>query len=195
MPATNVKSKWVGGDLYFYDVNGDEILHFDGTNRALILPVGSTLTNSGTSYVVTDPDDVTIQVNGSDQIEVIGGSLDGTQAAEVADVNVIGGLPVLFRIAAAALTGDTDVTMTHKVRVVDAWCVATAAGGAGDTITIKNGATAITDAMDLNVSDKVVVRAGTIDDASHEIAAAGTLRVTGASGATAAVYVLAIRVA
>lgn len=195
MPATNVKSKWVDGDLYFYDLAGDEIFHIDGTNRAFVLPVGSTLTNNGSSYVVTDPDGVTIEVNGSDELAIIAASLDGTQAAEVADVNVIGGLPVLFRIAAAALTGDTDVTMTHKVRVIDAWCVATAAGGAADTITIKNGATAITDAMDLNVSDKVVVRAGTIDDASHEIAAAGTLRVSGASAATCVVYVLAIRVA
>lgn len=44
MTATNVKSAWVGGDLYFYDKAGDEIMHLDGTNRAFVLPSGSTLT-------------------------------------------------------------------------------------------------------------------------------------------------------
>ncbi len=33
MPQTNVKSRWVDGDLYFYDASGNEIARFDGTNR------------------------------------------------------------------------------------------------------------------------------------------------------------------
>lgn len=45
MPATNVKSQWVGGDLYFYDGSGNEICHFDGTNRKLSIPSGSLLSN------------------------------------------------------------------------------------------------------------------------------------------------------
>jgi hypothetical protein len=115
--------------------------------------------------------------------------------AEVANVNTVGGITLLYRITATALTGDVDVTVAERIRVLDVWCVATAAGGASDTIIVKNGTTAITDAMDLNVSDKVIVRALTIDDAQHEIAAAGTLKVSGASAATCEVYVLAIRVA
>jgi hypothetical protein len=126
---------------------------------------------------------------------VVPAALDGTVAKVVADVNVIGGIPVTFRITAAALTGDIDVVMTHKIRVIDAYCINTAAGGAADTIIVKNGATAITDAMDINKADKVITRAGTIDDAAYEIAAAGTLRVSGASGATCEVVVNAIRVA
>jgi len=121
--------------------------------------------------------------------------ITGTHAAVVANVNVIGGIPVTFRVTASALTGNVDVTMTHKVRIIDAYCINTAAGGAGDTITINNGATAITDAMDINKADKVITRAGTIDDASYEIAAAGTLRVVGASAATCEVVINAIRVA
>mgnify|MGYP001614827274 FL=1 len=35
MPATNVKTKWVDGDLYFYDKEGNEILNLDGTNRQI----------------------------------------------------------------------------------------------------------------------------------------------------------------
>lgn len=123
------------------------------------------------------------------------GVLTGADAAVVANANVIGGIPVVHRILASALTGDVDVTLTHKTRIIDVVCIATAAGGAGDTITVKNGSTAITNAIDLNVSDQVVVRAGTIDDAAHEIAAAGTLRISGASGVNAQVYVYGIRVA
>ena len=43
MTATNVSSSWSGGDLYFRDKSGNEILHLDGTNRKLIAPVGVVL--------------------------------------------------------------------------------------------------------------------------------------------------------
>lgn len=39
----NVSAKWVDGDLYWYDKSGNEIAHFDGTNRKLILPVASAI--------------------------------------------------------------------------------------------------------------------------------------------------------
>jgi len=38
MSATNVKSQWVNGDLYFYDKAGNEIIHIDGTNTLFVLP-------------------------------------------------------------------------------------------------------------------------------------------------------------
>lgn len=128
-------------------------------------------------------------------VSLLSAALTAAHAAVVGNVNTSGGIPVLFRITASALTGDVDVVMTHKIRVLDVWCVQTAAGGAGDTITVKSTANAITDAIDCNKSDAVISRAGTIDDANHEIAAAGILRVSGASAVTCQVYVLAIRVA
>jgi len=125
--------------------------------------------------------------------------LDGTIAKVVADDNVIGGIPVIHRIdIAAGALAETDVTLTHKTRVVDAWVVLTGAGVASTTLKVQNGATTITDAMDVSGSDKVIIRATTIDDAQHEIAAAGTLRVkteTGATQPACTVYVLGIRVA
>ena len=131
------------------------------------------------------------------QAKIAPNSLDSTVAGNVADINTEGGIVVLHRINAVALTGNVDVVLTHKTRVVDAWAIQTAAGGAGDTIQFLNGATAITNALDLNVAEQTVVRATTIENnlGAHEIAAGGTLRVTGASAVTAICYVLGIRVA
>lgn len=127
--------------------------------------------------------------------------LYGTQVRFTADANIIGGIPVIHRVDSPnSATGDTDVVLTHKTLILDVWLIKTgAAGGASDTITVKNGATAITDAIDINVADKIVKRAGTIDDASNAIAAAGTLRVTrtkvSAANVACTVLVLGLRVA
>lgn len=126
------------------------------------------------------------------------GKRDGRSLNTVANVNLIGGIPVIHRIdIAAGANGDTDVILTHKTRVIDTWLILTGAGVASAVLTVKNAATAITDGMAASGSDKALVRAATIDDAQHEIAAAGTLRVTGSGGATqpaATVYVLGLRV-
>jgi len=129
----------------------------------------------------------------------VAASRDATIAAVVADKNVIGGIPVVFRIdLAAGALADTDVIMTHKVRVIDAYLVLRGAGVATTTLQVKNTASAITNAMAASGSDQALVRCATIDDANYEIAAAGTLRVTSATGASqpaATVYVTALRVA
>jgi len=131
------------------------------------------------------------------------GILAGDKIANVSDANTEGGIPVLFRIdIAGGAAGDTDVTVDNKIRVIDVWAVHT--GGAGetsDTIQIKNGTNAITDAMDWSGADKAVVRAGEIDDAQHEIASGGILRVTTVDDdaqddvGAGTVYVLAVKVA
>lgn len=130
------------------------------------------------------------------------GRVDGTDVDDVANVNVRGGIPVVHRVDIAnAATNSVDTVLKHKTRVIDVWVVKTdGAGGLSDTIQVKNGATnVITDAIDNNKADKVVTHALTIDDAYHEVAAGGTLRVTStkASAANVActVYVLGIRVA
>ena len=129
-----------------------------------------------------------------------GGAFDGAAVANVANANQGGGIVLMHRLDIAdAATNDVDIVTVHKERLLDAWLVKTGgAGAAGNTIQVKNGATAITNAMDTNVADQAVVRVGTIDDASHEIAAGGTLRVTSTkAGGNAActVYVETIRVA
>ncbi|RJQ04826.1 MAG: DUF2190 family protein [Bacillota bacterium] len=132
--------------------------------------------------------------------QIADGILNGVKLANVANANVVGGIPVLHRIDIAdAATGDVDTVLTHKTRVLDVWAVKTgAAGGAANTVQAKNGANAITNALDINVNDQTVVRAGTIDDAQHEIAAGGTLKITrtkAGGNAACTVYVLGVRVA
>lgn len=106
--------------------------------------------------------------------------LTGRVAANVASNNLVGGLPVVHRfVIPAGTTGDVDFVLTHKTRIYDVTLVKTAAAGGGaGTIQVKNGSSAITNAMSIDVNDQTVVRAGTIDDAQHEVAAAGTLRFT-----------------
>lgn len=120
--------------------------------------------------------------------------ITGARLANLADNAVLGGVEVVTVVAVPdGATGDVDVVLTDKTEVMSVEVVKTAgAGGASDTITVKNGATAITNAMDINVADKTVVRPTTIDDAATLIAAAGTLRVTRtkASGANAACRVI-----
>jgi len=94
-------------------------------------------------------------------------------------------------------TADINVTLTHKTEILDVIVQKRAgAGGASDTITIKNAGNAITDAIDINVADKTIKRPATIDDAQSTIAAGGTLRVTRtkASGANVACLVTVVGV-
>lgn len=151
---------------------------------------------SGASFRMDISDFLTGSIVLTDLVAAI---LDGTAAKVVTDDNIIGGIPVLHRIdLAAAALAETDVTLTHKTRVIDAWVVLTGAGVATTTLKVQNGATTITDAMDVSGSDKAIIRAATIDDAQHEIAAGGTLRVkteTGATQPACTVYVLGVRVA
>ena len=80
-----------------------------------------------------------------------------------------------------------------QFRVIDVWCVLTAAGGAADTVRVDNGSNAITDAIDTNDSDAVVSRAATIDDAYATISKGGALNITTASSSAADVFILCVR--
>lgn len=124
---------------------------------------------------------------------------NGADVGLTGNANVIGGIPVLHRVdLASGVNADTDVVLTHKTRVIDAWLVLRAAGVAACVFTVKNGATAVTDGMAASGADKALVRAASIDDAQHEIAAGGILRVTGSGGVSqplATMYVLGLRVA
>jgi hypothetical protein len=156
--------------------------------------------SSGTGPIVPQGGSLEVWTDGTNVYAHGALGLTGVHAAYAADKNVIGALPVLHRVdVAAGATGDVDTTLTHKTRVTEVWLVKkSAAGGGAGTIQVKNGASAITDAMSINVADQTVVRCTTIDDAQWEIAAAGTLRCTrtrtASTDETCTVYVLGLRV-
>lgn len=170
-------------------VDGNNIFAF--TNATGVLPVTI-------AEVVTAADipDASIA-----QVKLVPNSYDGTIAGNVANANVIGGIPQIFRIdTPGGATANTDVIVTHKIRVIDAWVVNRGNGTAADTITVSNGALQITDAMDISDLDKTVERQTAIFHANHEIAASGTLRIIetdggGSDSPPTTVYVSAIRVA
>lgn len=104
-------------------------------------------------------------------------NVTGATVGTVADNNTSAGIPIehVFVIADAA-SADYDIVITEKFEVQEV-IVRKSAAGAANTVTIKNGATAITDAIAAAV-DKAVTRAGTIDPAQEVVLAGGTLRAS-----------------
>lgn len=119
----------------------------------------------------------------------------------VADAAVQGGVPLVFRLTlTSGADGNQDITVTPKIRVIDTVIVLKGAGTAGSLVTVKNGATAISNAVDVSAGlDKALFRISSIDDAQQEISAGGTLRLskasTGGDFPGAEVYVYALHVA
>lgn len=150
--------------------------------------IGSEVTLSG---------DVTMDNLG--EVTIADSVLDGSNVADFADDGVIGGIPIVFCIDVSNSATDYDVTMTHKVRVIDAWIVSTgvAAHASLDTLQLKNGTNAITEALAKGDTQYATKRFATIDETYTEIAATGTLRVTAVkdTNCAAKVFVMAVRVA
>jgi hypothetical protein len=95
-----------------------------------------------------------------------------------------GRLEVLSLDIADAASDDYDVQADDTIEIVDVVVIKNGAG-AGNTVQVKNGATAITDAIAAAV-DKAITRAGTIDRAQSTIATTGTLRISVAKAAGSA---------
>ncbi|HIJ67245.1 MAG TPA: hypothetical protein HPP51_03050 [Planctomycetes bacterium] len=128
-------------------------------------------------------------------IDVDSNTVSNINGAELANSGSDGG--VTFVLTATLTAGSTvqihNSNAPFKYRVLDAWSVATSADGG--TWKLTDGSNDITDAVTVTGTDKTIDRAGTIDDAYHEIAASGSLSVVGdGANADAIVYVLAMRV-
>lgn len=125
--------------------------------------------------------------------------ITGLVARFVATANVIGGIPVLHQIDIADASADTDLVLTHKTLIVDAWFHNTgiAAHASLDTLQLKNGSTGITAATPKTATVEAIVRFASLVAAQKTIAAGGTLRVTAAknTNVAATVFVLGVRVA
>ena len=126
-------------------------------------------------------------------------AVNGAKVAESADGDVLGAVDLLYHKTIADASADTDIIVTSKIRVVDAWIINTGAAAHAtlDTITFKNGTNAITDAIAKTATVNAIKRASTFDPARWDIADGGTLRITAAKTTNVAceAYVRGIRIA
>lgn len=191
------------GSILIGAATGRAVALDGSTDTQILVGNGTTMTSVAVSGDATlaNTGALTIAAGAVEESMLVANSLTGLVAANVADVNVIGGIPVVHRIATAGgATANTDVTLTHKTRVIYVWTVNKGLGTASDTIQVLNATNAITDAIDINIADTTKAEASTYDDAYAEIAAGGTLRVTetdggGSDSPAVDVYVLGLRVA
>ena len=108
MPATSVKTKWVSGNLVFYDSSGNIIATFDGTNRKITVPSGSTLEILGTATIV----DSALEAG---DLALATGSLLIGAAGKAAAIDVKGDGKILIGngTTAAMQTIGTDATLSN----------------------------------------------------------------------------------
>jgi hypothetical protein len=131
-----------------------------------------------------------------------GAGLSGLVAKFVANANVTGGVPVVHVIDVADAAGNTDVTFTHKTKILLAGFKNTgvAAHATTDTIGLQNVTDAITPVTPKTATVNKVVLFDSLIEAYDTIAAGTKLRVVAAKGAGAlnvacTVFVIGIRVA
>jgi hypothetical protein len=180
------------GTMLIGDAAGDGVqLDVGNTSAGIIIGNGTTAAIAALSG------DVTMSTAGA--VTLKDSVLEGSNAANVANVN--GGLPVVHRITMpSGANANTNVTLTHKTRVLDAWWVLAGAGTGGSSVVLSNTANVIVTSINVaSGGDKDLFRAAAIDDTYHTIDAGGVLRATHASSSGdfpgAECYVLGIRVA
>ena len=101
---------------------------------------------------------------------VMNDSLSAPQVMAKASRNFA--IPVAVQVDVPNTAGDITISVPRKMRLVHVTGIkGPTAGGAGDEVTVKRGANAVTDTISLNVLAKVVLSAGTIDPAEHLFAA------------------------
>ena len=122
--------------------------------------------------------------------------LDGRNMTAPQDDNVVGGIPVLYRIdMAGGATATQNVTLQGDVVVIDVWVQNNSAGTASDTVQVFADTAqvlAITNAIDVSGATNTIASVSTIDSIS---ASTGVLSVKETDGGgndspTCVVYIL-----
>ena len=102
------------------------------------------------------------------------GTQPNLQAAALG--TLIKGSPIIVKKAITAdATGEVSVTIPYDMEVVDIVVQCTAANSGG-TLTLKNGSTAISNAIICAV-DTTITRAGTIDDSVSSLTTSSTVTI------------------
>lgn len=170
-------------------LNVSDVIHIQGSDDYDLLNVTSVTTN------------VTVEdyVNTTSLISKLSNSLDATVVANGAFQNATAYIPVIHQInTIGGQGGNFDITVTHKIDVLDAWVVQHAQGGTGDILQLYDGQNAISGTIDLSGQATKISRPILWNHSFIEISAGGILRATqsiGASGTLPAssVYIIAKR--
>lgn len=126
---------------------------------------------------------------------IVSEKLAGRHVDAINGGSLSGFIPVVFTgTTSGGTTEDIQITVDHKVRITGVEAIVRGTGTASDTLTIKYGSNAITNAIDCNVADKTIVRATTIDDAYYEIPIGGVLVMAQVDGGGADCPILDIMV-
>lgn len=109
------------------------------------------------------------------------GSASGGSLAVISDNQATPGIPIVFTfvVPTGTATLDQDIVVGRKVEVIRVEALKRNGAGAGNTVTVKKGTTAISDAIACAVDNALTVSA-TIDDAGgvNVLDAGDTLRLT-----------------
>jgi hypothetical protein len=139
MGVANVSSAWVSGNLVFYDKDGAIICTYDGTNRKVSFPSGSTLESLGTLTVA----DATLSVN--DLALAEGSILVGDSAGKATALSAKTTTRILVgngtTITSVALSSDATMANTGAVTIAnDAITTAKILNAAVTSAKLANGA-------------------------------------------------------
>jgi len=159
MPATNVKTRWIGGDLYFYDKAGNEIARWDGTN-GLLAVVLNKLTINGVVVGTTVIADVTASAA---ELNVLDGATAGAAVASKGVVlgadSQISGIRRKVNLAAATQTLNATQSGERFVGAADAVFTlpAAAAGTKGVWYEFECGALSVATGLSIspNAADHI----------------------------------------
>ena len=117
MPVTNVKTKWIDGNLVFYDVSMNEIATWDGTNRKFSIPSGSELEVDGVTV-----DESTLAMTGltasapelNEQVLTMDVLTDETTGDFYIIAPHAGTIDKIYTVIDAAIA-DADITVTASI--------------------------------------------------------------------------------
>lgn len=164
----------------------------NAAGSAVTLPASGTLASVGGTETLTaktiDGDDNTIQDLLAVSTKTAVGGTTGVEPTPV--------FPVIMMFTPTNGAGETLVYTvpagkTFRVLWVHGYKT-NGNGGAGDTVTVQNVGNAITDAIDLQINDKLIFAAASYDDAQRNIAATTELRIVTAFNTDCACVVIVI---
>ena len=152
----------------------------------LTLDDGSILNSTAGGFIVTNPDDATLEVSSSG---VLRAKDRGIDAAKIADAVAGAAKPGVLLMHDITFTQTTtspqtiDTTISYRLQVIDVSVLKIGGGSSATTVLTAQVQTAtggaISDAINMKGLDKAITRAGSIDDALQTVGTSvgGVIRV------------------